>query len=268
MLEVVRDLNERLERLDKRIRGVQSVQVYQEGPKQDARAIVDHYFRQARESLVLGGIESSLLSAIDVGMQELLGIARKNSVPLTYRSCLKGLRGDFSSAEAQALLGESTPTARAPDAVDALIMKTLATLLPSAARSYEQAIRDLQTADRLSWRGPATDLRESLRETLDHLAPDDDVKGEPGFKLEKDTTGPTMKQKVRYILRKRGVSRTAAQAPESAADAVDEIVGSFVRSVYSRSNVSTHTPTDRNEILRIRDWVRVAFCELLAIRAD
>ena len=56
-----------------------------------------------------------------------------------------------------------------------MIIGTLTSLLPSSARSYEQAIRDLQSADRLSWRGPATDLRESLRETLDHLAPDADV---------------------------------------------------------------------------------------------
>lgn len=89
---------------------------------------------------------------------------------------------------------------------------------------------------------------------------------EPGFKLERDASGPTMKQKVRYILRKRGTSRTAMQSPETATQAVDEIVGTFVRSVYSRSSVSAHIPTDWNEILRIRDWVRAAFCELLEVR--
>ena len=70
-----------------------------------------------------------------------------------------------------------------------------------------------------------------------------------------------MKQKVRFIMRKRGTPRSAAESPEAAAQAVDEIVGTFVRSVYRRSSVSTHTPTDRNEVLRIRDWVRVALCE-------
>jgi hypothetical protein len=125
---------------------------------------------------------------------------------------------------------------------------------------------DLRAAERLSWRGPATDLREALRETLDHLAPDDDVTSAPGFKLEKDANGPTMKQKVRHILRSRGVGKSEFQTPEAATQAVDEIVGTFVRGVYTRSSVSTHTPTDRAEILRIRDWVRVAFCELLAIR--
>jgi hypothetical protein len=75
-----------------------------------------------------------------------------------------------------------------------------------------------------------------------------------------------MKQKVRHILRKRGVGKTAMQSPEAAAQAVDEIIGTFVRGVYTRSSISTHTPTDRAEILRVRDWVRVALCELLEVR--
>lgn len=37
---------------------------------------------------------------------------------------------------------------------------------------------------------------------------------------------------------------TAMQSPETAAEAVDELVGTFVRSVYSRSSVWTHTPIE------------------------
>lgn len=95
---------------------------------------------------------------------------------------------------------------------------------------------------------------------------DHEVRKQPGFKLDSNTSGPTMKQKVRHLLSSRGVSRTLAETPERAADAVDEVVGAFVRSVYSRSSLSTHTPTDRDEVLRVRDWVRVVMCELLQIR--
>jgi hypothetical protein len=184
----------------------------------------------------------------------------------TYRLALKELDHQLHGAEKQALIVGSSNRALHPEPVDALILGTLSSLLPSAARSYEQALADLKVSERLSWRGPATDLREALRETLDHLAPDDEVVEAPGFKLEKETTGPTMKQKVRYILRKRGLGKTAMQSPEAATQAVDEIVGTFVRGVYTRSSISTHTPTDRAEILRIRDWVRVALCELLEVR--
>src|SRR5690606_26559968 len=131
------------------------------------------------------------------------------------------------------------------------------------AMSYEQALIDLRTEDRLSWRGPATDLREALREVLDKLAPDDEVKAAPGFKPEPDARGPTMKQKVRYVLRNRRVSKSISEPTENAATAVDEALGAFVRSVYTRSSVSTHTSTSRGEALRVLDLVRVVLCELL-----
>jgi hypothetical protein len=54
-----------------------------------------------------------------------------------------------------------------------------------------------------TFRGTASELREALRETLDHLAPDEDVMKAPGFKLERDRKAPTQKQKVRFILRSR-----------------------------------------------------------------
>jgi hypothetical protein len=76
-----------------------------------------------------------------------------------------------------------------------------------------------------------------------------------------------MKQKVRFILGKRGVSKTASKSPEASAEAVDEIVGTFVRSVYTRSSVSTHTPTQRAEVFRIHEYVRAALCELLEVHA-
>jgi hypothetical protein len=266
MLPTMQDLADRLQRLDKVVRDVKTKQVYQKGVTQDVRDIVDRYFRADRERFIIGGLTARELSELDGGMQHLLEVAQKHSMVQTYRSQIKKLLREIQAMERSALTAGVRSSAPEFDATDRLIIETLSRLLPSAARSYEQAIRDLRSSERLSWRGPATDFRESLRETLDHLAPDADVIAEPGFKLEKEASLPTMKQKVRFILRKRGTSKTVMQSPEAAAQAVDEIVGTFVRSVYSRSSVSTHTPTDRDEILRIRDWVRVALCELLEVR--
>jgi hypothetical protein len=111
---------------------------------------------------------------------------------------------------------------------------------------------------RESWRGPATDLREALRETLDVLAPDEGVTKEPGFKLEKDAHRPTMKQKVRYILKKRGTPHGAMAAPESAMEGIENILGGITRSVYNRTSISTHTATDKKEVIRVHAWVRLA----------
>lgn len=266
MLNSLRSIDASLKGLDKSVRELTTKQVFKASVKEDACQVVDNYFREVRDRLAVGGVDSDTLLSLDRDMHELLEMSRKNSAVQTYRSQIKKMRKHLLSAEKSALNLSGTHGVTQLEEVDRMIINTLTSLLPSAARSYEQAMRDLRSADRLSWRGPATDLRESLRETLDHLAPDKDVVEQPGFKLEKDTTAPTMKQKVRFIMRKRGTRRSAAESPEAAAQAVDEIVGTFVRSVYRRSSVSTHTPTDRNEVLRIRDWVRVALCELLAIR--
>ena len=151
------------------------------------------------------------LSDLDASMQRLLEVAQKNSMVQTYRAQVKTLQGQLLALEKVVLQtgGRSSEVGLEP--IDHVILDTLVKLLPPAARSYEQAITDLHFKNRLSWRGPATDLRESLRETLDHLAPDADVMAEVAFKLEKDASAPTMKQKVRFILRKRGMSKTAIE---------------------------------------------------------
>ncbi|MDQ3777221.1 MAG: hypothetical protein M3461_24120 [Pseudomonadota bacterium] len=200
-------------------------QIFQKAIRHEARDIVDAYFRETREQLVLGGLAAQPLSDLDTNMQRLLEVAQKNSMVQTYRSQVKTLHRELLAVEKVALKAGGRAAGVELEPIDRLVLDTLAELLPSAARSDEQAIADLQFKNRLSWRGPATDLRESLRETLDHLAPDADVVAEPGFKLEKHASAPTMKQKVRFILRKRGMARTAMQSSEAATQAVDEIVG-------------------------------------------
>ncbi len=86
---------------------------------------------------------------------------------------------------------------------DEQIISKLDALVPSAALSYKQAILDLKDDSRVSFRGPALELREALREILDHLAPDSQVTVAPGYVQEKDRTGPTMKQKVQTVVQLR-----------------------------------------------------------------
>ncbi len=266
ILKALRELSELVRRLDKSVRAITTKQVFQKPIKDETRNIVDNYFRSIRAQLNLAQLPAQQISDLDSSMHRLLEISQKKSIVQTYRDVTKTVQAQLLTLEKVILQVGERPSEIELEPIDHLILETLTKLLPSAACSYEQAISDIKIKNRKSWRGPATDLRETLRETLDHLAPDSDVIAEVHFKLEKDTSAPTMKQKVRFILRKRGVSKSAMQSPEAATQAVDELVGTFVRSVYSRSSVSTHTPTDRNEILRIRDWVRVALCELLAIR--
>src|SRR5207253_1824172 len=143
--------------------------------------------------------------------------SHKRTGKSVYKGFIRELRKAAVVAEGRMLASAGSRNAGAAgDATDRRIIAILQGLVPTAALAYEQALLDMAAGGRLSWRGPATDLREALRETLDHLAPDSEVAKQPGFRLELNATGPTMKQKVRYVLRQRGQLRAAVEATEAA----------------------------------------------------
>ena len=148
---------------------------------------------------------------------------------------------------------------------DERVIQTLDGLVPAAALSYRQAIIDLADDNRLSFRGPALELRETLRETLDHLAPDEEVTAVPGYANEKGRNGPTMKQKVRFILKARGQSKSSSELPENTATTLDEMVGTLTRSVYDRSSVATHVATERRAVAQIRRYVVAVLHHILEL---
>ena len=151
-----------------------------------------------------------------------------------------------------------------PSSIEAKIHSTLGDLVVSAASSYVQALKDLEDTTRVSFRGTANELRSALWDVLDRLAPDQSVLA-AGFKLEKGHNKPTQKQKVRFILRSRGVAKTATKAPESSVGLVDELVASLARASYDRSSISSHVATERSEVLQIKMYVDSVLAELLEI---
>jgi hypothetical protein len=187
----------------------------------------------------------------------------------TYLKQLKSIQQSLEQLEAQrefaigASAKRATGTASVISDHERRIVGTLETLVPSAALSYRQAVIDLSSPGRISFRGTAAELRETLREVLDHLAPDDAVSAMAGFKLEHEQKRPTMKQKVRFILRPRGQSRTAIESAEKTAELVDELAASVVRSIYERASVSTHAPTTIVEVKRIKSYVDTVLADLL-----
>lgn len=262
-------LGEFLVQLDqgrKLLNNVSGAQVHADSTRATLRNLAQDYFKQVRPSCIDDAMQDERIKSIDADMQALVELCHVRGSVGKYKTLLARARKELVSLDSR--LVAAVPQLRVPpsnESVDVKIIQTLKSIVPSAALSYEQALNDLKQVDRLSWRGPATDLREALRETLDKLAPDTDVTTSAGFKLEPNATGPTMKQKVRFILKNRGASKNSAAPIEDATATIDELLGSFVRSIYTRSNISTHTPTNRSEVLRVRDLVRVAMSELLEI---
>jgi hypothetical protein len=265
MSKLFREFSTTAEKLRKQITSSKSAQIQSKQILSEIRNLVEYYFHEVRATYFSPDTSNSELLALDTFAQQLLELTHKHPATSKVTALLKNIVNHSRQIDIYITVNQSNQSGHDLHATDASIIETLEKLVPSAALSYRQALIDLTMPARLSWRGPATDLRESLRELLDHLAPDEDVTSAQNFKLEPDAKGPTMKQKVRYILSKRGVSRSASAVPEGAAASVDEALGAFVRSLYTRSSVSTHTPTDKAEVARIRDWVRVTFCELLEI---
>ena len=227
---------------------------------------MEKYFNDIRPLLLGHSLNEENCKDVDAKMQELITLCHKHGSVVKYKDLLRSLKKYLISIDTQLVSFSPTNDSEFQTEVDTRIILTLRALLPSAALSYEQALSDLQQPTRLSWRGPATDLREALREALDHLAPDADVTASTGYKQLPETNGPTMKQKVRYIMRNRGVTKAHSAPAEDASELIDEVIGRFVRSVYTRSSVSTHTPTDKDEVLQVLNFVRVVLSELLEVR--
>jgi len=248
---------------------VKAVNVNSNDVRQSARDLVDRYFNNTRPALSLGAPQ---LQTLDSLMQRLLLLSNGRNAKQSYADALRKLqkaRGTIDVERMRAIGGVNlTAQTGATAGRELAIASTLEEVVPSAALSYRQALTDLRDEKRLSYRGPATDLRESLRELLDHLAPDKDVLKMPNFKLESGRSVPTMKQKVRFILSSRGLGKTAIETPEASVARIEDALGVLARSVYNRGSVSTHVVTARTEVLQLKEYVEAVLAELLQIHAQ
>lgn len=231
----------------------------------EARDVAQQYFRQTRPALQNLGLDEQF-EVLNAAFQSLLELSSRSNATASYKKQIKAIRKLVPRVTShielnQGLVKDSSSTTEE----DKRIIQTLGGLVPSAALSYEQAIIDLADEGRLSFRGPALELREALRETLDQLAPDDAVTSAEGYVQEKGRSGPTMKQKVRFILKARGQSKSSSGVPEQTTTTVDEMVGTLTRSVYDRSSVATHVASERRTVIQIRRYVVAVLHDILEL---
>jgi hypothetical protein len=240
--------------------------------RENARQVVRVHFRASRPDLQILGVDGQLIGILDRLMRRLLILSMRPNAKKSYMSLFNDLSDSIEKVTigreyrfAEEAVESASPETNIMSEFETGIYESLADLVPSAARSYKQAIIDLADDTRYSYRGAANELREALREALDHLAPDKVVEDQPNFKYAKDQTKPTRKQKARFILRARGQSRTAMKVPEDALEAVEEKVSIVVSAAYGRANVSTHVETERIEVIQVKRYVDAVLAELLAL---
>jgi predicted RNA binding protein with dsRBD fold (UPF0201 family) len=237
--------------------------------RQQARYVVQSYFQGVRDALQRLGVSDSNLKAFDAEMQRLIGLSTGLNSRVSYQKTLRALKARRKKIETglEFLIGVAVPpkNAFALGQIEIAILKTLQSMIPRAAASYEQVLVDLQEGGKKSYRGTAAELRESVREVLDYLAPDAEVMKAPNFRLEPELKGPTMKQKVRFILRARQVVDAARETAENSVQHLDENIVALGRSVYTRGSVDVHTSRTRQEILNFKMYADAVLGELLEI---
>jgi hypothetical protein len=224
---------------------------------------VQYYFRTARPWIINAGLPESELEALDDAFQELNVLALGNNRKSSYLGILRGLRQRIATfaMRRDMLFGKgNVRSGGAATTQQQKIISTLAAMLPAAAESFKQVIVDINDSSRASFRGTAAELREVLREVVDHLAPDDAVMGAQGFQLEKGRAGPTMRQKVRFVIKSRGRGSSTATAEDALAGA-----DALVRSLYNRGSAATHSAKEKAEVLKIRGYTEAILVDLLEI---
>lgn len=268
---MILNLLDRLKALQAAVRNSRAVNVNSKNVKQAAIDAGSEYFNQHRQEAYDLLQDEEALSSFDEDWQQLIRLAHGNNLKKSYLTLLRRLQKKTTE-----LTVSSHAVERAPDPAkssrltfseaERILLRTLDDLLPSAAQSYRQGLLDLNSPEgRLSYRGTACELREALRETLDLLAPDDEVTKKAWFKQEPNCHGPTMRQKVRYILSSRGKNKTQRALVEKSAELIDSLSGDIARAVYSRASLSTHVRTTKGEVVQIKRYLDAILFDLLEI---
>jgi hypothetical protein len=262
------ELREQAKQVRNLLSRARAKQVQAASIKNASKKLVNQYFNDARPAFQSRGLDDESLAGLDNWIQQLLTYTQRAALKSNYARTLKAIEQELNGIEIALLAPSPTSPATSParlDGKEARIASTLNRLVPSAGLSYEQACWDLRDDSRRTYRGAAAELREVLREVLDHLAPDGDVTKQRDFKLEQDQKRPTMKQKVRFILASRGKGKSLTATAENSTSLVEERVGALARSVYERSSLSTHVGATRQEVQQIKAYVDVVLGELLEI---
>ena len=250
------------------IRRGKSVNVNDQATKDRVTQLARSYFSDLRPQFLRSSATSKDVTSLDAAWQDLVRLAHGNNARTSYLRSLRLIRSGLIDLSITLVLTPNAGVMTVDEQLapqDALLLRTLEGIVPTAAASYRQGLADLLTG-RVSYRGTAAEFREAMRETLDYLAPDDGVSAQPGFKLEQGQTHPTMSQKARFVLVARGRNKAQRQATEKSAALVEELTGGITRAVYTRASVAIHTQQAREEVMRLKRYVDAVLFDLLELQ--
>jgi hypothetical protein len=142
------------------------------------------------------------------------------------------------------------------------VLERLRRLSVALAESFEQALRDLNDHARLSYMGPAGEVREVLRATIQQLAPDADVRAQSWYKGHEQggKINPTQAERTRYAVQVRGGSIDQAKASD---ELIEELIGKVSRETYQVGSRSFHAGAVQGEVEKLTGWIFSLLDEVL-----
>ncbi|WP_088319572.1 hypothetical protein [Kineosporia sp. R_H_3] len=145
---------------------------------------------------------------------------------------------------------------------EAGILDRLHKLSPKLAASMEQALRDLNDTTRLSYMGPAGEVREVMRAATQQLAPDEDIRKQTWYLGIKqgDKINPSQSERIRYAVQQKGGNRDQVKGVD---DMIDELIGQIGRRTYQSGSKSLHAGATRAQVSKLVGWVFAILDEVL-----
>ncbi len=142
------------------------------------------------------------------------------------------------------------------------VLKRLRQLSAALSASLEQCLRDLNDFTRLSYMGPAGEVREVLRATIQQLAPDDEIRAQPWFVGHKqgDKINPTQSERTRLAVQKRGGNTDQARSTD---ELVEVLVAKISRETYAVGSKAFHAGTVQEDVQKLTGWVFMLLDEVL-----
>jgi len=255
-----------LNTIDLRLKSIKASRVNSLQDRENIKQFVRNYFYDLRREIYNIVKNENELKSLDNSMQELLRYAQRRTSVNRYKFILGICRQELNRIESKVIQIVGSNYNNILDQKERIILETLRQIHPEAAICYEQGLNDLLDPNRKSWRGTIVEFREGLREILDYLAPDQEIMKSQEFKLETGLKHPSMRQKTLFILKSRGLRKSQSEPAEKAVQAIEEAIGSLVRSVYDKASSGVHNLSNKAEALRVMDWVTVVLAELLEVK--
>ncbi len=144
--------------------------------------------------------------------------------------------------------------------IDDQVASALEALGPDLVACYRQGVLDLFDHHRVSYVGPAAELREVLSWVLHKLAPDDAVKAMDGWKPETKDNRPTRRQRSEYILTTRAKAKPGCRRALETLSGLDGLAGDL----YERVSRATHTTAgDKDHLITYVTYLNGLLRDLL-----